>query len=163
IELCLDDKDGVWLVLHSGSRGIGNLIGTYFTELALEDCQQIAVKLPHKHLAYLREGTALFNDYCYAVEWFQQYAAGNRQAMVRRVLIVLHRHLPPFKDRVEAINCHHNYVARELHFGEEVLVTRKGAVNAEKGKLGIIPGSMGAKSFIVEGKGDPESFNSCSH
>jgi len=163
IELCLDESQDVWLMLHSGSRGIGNIIGQYFITLAKEDCQQINIKLPDRDLAYLREGTDLFKDYIYALTWCQKYAAANRADMLRRVLIVLRRHLPPFKDRVEAINCHHNYVTQENHFGEDVWVTRKGAVDASKGKLGIIPGSMGAKSFIVEGLGNPESFNSCSH
>ncbi|MBR2816493.1 MAG: RtcB family protein [Reyranella sp.] len=163
IELCLDDKDGVWLMLHSGSRGIGNLIGQYFIEAAKKDCEQFSIELPDRNLAYLQEGTVLFDDYVYAVDWCQRYAARNREDMVRRVLIVLRRHLPPFDHQVEAINCHHNYVARETHFGEQVWLTRKGAVDASKGRMGIIPGSMGAKSFIVEGRGNPEAFNSCSH
>lgn len=163
IELCLDDQDGVWLMLHSGSRGIGNMIGQYFIEAAKKDCQQLSIELPDRNLAYLQEGTALFDDYVHAVDWCQRYAARNREDIVRRVLIVLRRHLPPFDHQVEAINCHHNYVARETHFGEQVWLTRKGAVDASTGKMGIIPGSMGAKSFIVAGKGNPDSFNSCSH
>lgn len=163
IELCLDDQDGVWLMLHSGSRGIGNMIGQYFIEAAKKDCQQLSIELPDRNLAYLQEGTALFDDYVHAVDWCQRYAARNREDIVRRVLIVLRRHLPPFDHQVEAINCHHNYVARETHFGEQIWLTRKGAVDASTGKMGIIPGSMGAKSFIVAGKGNPDSFNSCSH
>jgi tRNA-splicing ligase RtcB (3'-phosphate/5'-hydroxy nucleic acid ligase) len=163
VELCIDEAGDLWLMLHSGSRGIGNMIGLYFIEKAREDMRRHQVNLPDADLAYLSEGTELFDDYVFAVGWAQDYAMGNRQEMLRRALIVLHRHLPAFKDRTEIVNCHHNYVVREQHFGDEVWVTRKGAVNAEQGRLGIIPGSMGARSFIVRGKGNPESFCSCSH
>jgi tRNA-splicing ligase RtcB len=122
-----------------------------------------SVHLPDADLAYLTEGSSSFDDYVYAVGWAQNYAAANRAEMLRRVLIVLHRHLPPFRERTEAVNCHHNYVVKERHFGKDVWLTRKGAVRAGAGELGIIPGSMGAKSFIVRGKGNAESFETCSH
>ena len=163
IELCIDEAGELWVMLHSGSRGIGNVIGTYFVELAREDMRKHFINLPDRDLAYFSEGTAHFDDYVAAVGWAQGYARANRDEMMRRILIVLHRHLPPFRDRTEAINCHHNYVEREYHFGKNVWLTRKGAVRAREGELGIIPGSMGARSYIVRGKGNPESFHSCSH
>ncbi|HEX3170958.1 MAG TPA: RtcB family protein [Burkholderiales bacterium] len=163
IELCIDEAGELWVMLHSGSRGIGNVIGTYFVELAREDMRTHFVNLPDRDLAYFPEGTAHFDDYVKAVGWAQGYARANRDEMMRRILIVLHRHLPPFRERTEAINCHHNYVQREYHFGKNVWLTRKGAVRAREGELGIIPGSMGARSYIVRGKGNPESFHSCSH
>ena len=163
VELCLDKQDGVWVMLHSGSRGIGNTIGQYFINLAKKDMERHFINLPDQNLSYLTEGTESFNDYVYAVNWAQDYARGNREEMMRRILIVLHRHLPPFKDRTEAVNCHHNYVEIENHYGANVYVTRKGAVRAREGDMGIIPGSMGARSYIVRGLGNPSSFNSCSH
>ena len=163
LELCLDESDDVWLMLHSGSRGIGNLIGTYFIELARQDMRKFHVNLPDKDLAYFPEGTDHFDDYMWAVDWAQSYAFFNREEMLENTLRELHKHLPEFSTGEEAVNCHHNYVARESHFGKNVLVTRKGAVRARKGDLGIIPGSMGAASFIVEGLGNPDSFMSCSH
>lgn len=163
IELCVDENDDLWVMLHSGSRGIGNAIGTYFIDRAREEMSRLDVHLPDRDLAYFTEDTTGFDDYTHAVGWAQDYAAANRQEMLRRILIVLHRHLPPFRERDEAVACHHNYVAREHHFGADVWVTRKGAVRAQSGDLGIIPGSMGARSYIVRGKGNPESFCSCSH
>lgn len=163
IEVCLDENDDLWVMLHSGSRGIGNAIGQYFIERAKEEMARQDRHLPDRDLAYFVEGESSFADYVKAVTWAQRYAAANRAEMLRRVLIVLHRHLPPFRDRVEVVNCHHNYVVEEEHFGEKVWVTRKGAVRAGTGDLGIIPGSMGARSYIVRGKGDADSFSSCSH
>ena len=163
IELCIDEAGELWVMLHSGSRGIGNAIGTYFIELARKDMRTHFINLPDRDLAYFPEGTAHFDDYVNAVGWAQGYARANRDEMMRRILIVLRRHLPPFRDRTEAINCHHNYVEREHHFGKDVWLTRKGAVRAREGDLGIIPGSMGARSYIVRGKGNPDSFHSCSH
>ena len=163
IELCTSQTGELWLMLHSGSRGLGNAIGQYFIELAKEDMRRHFINLPDTNLAYLPEGTEHFDDYMTAVDWAQGYAAANRREMLRRILIVLHRHLPRFRDRTEVVNCHHNYVARENHFGKNVLVTRKGAVRAREGDMGIIPGSMGARSYIVRGKGNRESFHSCSH
>lgn len=163
IELCIDENDDLWVMLHSGSRGIGNAIGQYFIGQAREEMARLDVHLPDRDLAYFTEGTAGFDDYVHAVGWAQDYAAANRAEMLRRVLIVLHRHLPPFRERDEAVACHHNYVSREHHFGADVWVTRKGAVRAGEGDLGIIPGSMGARSYIVAGRGNPDSFCSCSH
>jgi tRNA-splicing ligase RtcB len=163
IEVCLDTQQTVWVMLHSGSRGIGNLIGQRFIELAREDMRRHFIHLPHRDLAYFAEGTEHFNDYVEAMEWAQDYAAENRRAMMDAVLHVLREELQPFQLGDVAVNCHHNYTARETHFGEDVLVTRKGAVRAGRGELGIIPGSMGARSYIVRGLGNPESFESCSH
>lgn len=163
IEVCLDESDRVWVMLHSGSRGVGNRIGTYFIERAREEMMRNQVNLPDRDLAYFPEGSALFDDYWEAVDWAQQYAAENRRQMMDSVLAVMRAQLPAFTTDKEAVNCHHNYVAREYHFGEDVLITRKGAVSAREGQLGIIPGSMGARSFIVRGKGNKESFCSCSH
>jgi tRNA-splicing ligase RtcB len=163
IEICLDEEQRVWIMLHSGSRGIGNVIGRYFIAAARKDMQRHQIHLPDKDLSYFSEGSTLFDDYIEAVEWAQDYALINRREMMRRVVDVLAQHTPPFKLEGEAINCHHNYVARESHGGERLFVTRKGAISAREGELGIIPGSMGAKSYIVRGKGNPESFCSCSH
>jgi tRNA-splicing ligase RtcB (3'-phosphate/5'-hydroxy nucleic acid ligase) len=163
IEVCLDEADRVWVMLHSGSRGVGNAIGRYFIERAREHCLKQDVRLPDRDLAWFDEGTPLFDDYVEAVGWAQDYAAANRREMMAIVLEALGRVLPPFAATDEAINCHHNYVERERHFGEAVLVTRKGAIRAGAGELGIIPGSMGAKSYIVRGKGEANSFSSCSH
>lgn len=164
IEVCLDEADRVWFMLHSGSRGVGNAIGNLFIELAQADMRQHLANLPDKDLAYFEEGSRHFADYVEAVEWAQDYARQNRELMMLAVVGAARKALgKPFEASLEAVNCHHNYVQREQHFGREVLVTRKGAVSAQKGQLGIIPGSMGAKSFIVRGLGNEESFCSCSH
>ena len=163
IEICLDENEDVWVMLHSGSRGIGNVIGQYFINLAKKDMQKHLVNLPDKDLAYFTEGSEYFEDYVEAVHWAQDYAMANRREMMHLILEILRKHLPKFGITKEVINCHHNYVAVEQHFGEQVYVTRKGAIRAGEGELGIIPGSMGAKSYIVRGKGNPESFCSCSH
>ena len=163
IELCLDEEDRIWVMLHSGSRGIGNAIGRHFIALARRDAERLDVRLPHRDLAYFEEGAEHFDDYVEAVGWAQDYAMENRRLMMRLVLDALGAVLPPFEVTGEAINCHHNYVARERHFGADVLVTRKGAIRAGEGELGIIPGSMGARSYIVRGKGEPESLCSCAH
>ena len=163
IELCLDEQDDVWVMLHSGSRGIGNKIGQYFIEKAKKDMGKALGNLPDKDLAYFTEGTQYFEDYVEAVGWAQDYAMLNRREMMRLVLEALQKHLPKFTTTQEAINCHHNYVQQEQHFGQEVYVTRKGAISAQLGQLGIIQGSMGAKSYIVRGLGNPQSFCSCSH
>ncbi|MCW2269488.1 RNA-splicing ligase RtcB [compost metagenome] len=164
IEVCLDEADSVWFMLHSGSRGVGNAIGNLFIELAQADMRQHIANLPDKDLAYFKEGSRHFADYVDAVEWAQDFARQNRALMMHAVIAAA-RHVlgRPFDANLEAVNCHHNYVQRERHFGQDILVTRKGAVSAQKGQLGIIPGSMGAKSFIVRGLGNPESFCSCSH
>lgn len=163
IELCLDEEQRVWVMLHSGSRGIGNVIGRYFISAAQKDMRRHQLQLPDADLAYLSECSTLFDDYVDAVDWAQDYALLNRSEMMRRVLDVLATFAPPFRLDGEAINCHHNYIARETHGNEDLYVTRKGAISARQGELGIIPGSMGARSFIVRGKGNPESFCSCSH
>ena len=165
IEICLDEADAVWVMLHSGSRGTGNLIGSYFIERAREQLAHrvLGFHVPDRDLAFFMEGEPLFDDYVEAVSWAQDYARANREAMMARVLHEMHHRLPKFKLEKMAVNCHHNYVQRETHGGESLLVTRKGAVSAQAGELGIIPGSMGAKSFIVRGKGNPDSFCSCSH
>jgi len=164
IELCLDTEARVWVMLHSGSRGVGNAIGTFFIELAKQDMRKWHINLPDEDLAYFPEGTDHFDDYVEAVGWAQDFAALNRRMMMANVIAALRKQIAkPFEAELEAVNCHHNYVTRENHFGENVLVTRKGAVRAAKGVLGIIPGSMGAKSFIVRGLGNPDSFDSCSH
>ena len=164
IELCLDTEQRVWIMLHSGSRGVGNAIGTFFIELAKQDMRKWFINLPDEDLAYFPEGTDHFDDYVEAVGWAQDFAALNRRMMMTNVIRALRGQIAkPFDAEMEAVNCHHNYVQRENHFGQNVLVTRKGAVRAAKGVMGIIPGSMGAKSFIVRGLGNPESFDSCSH
>lgn len=164
IELCLDENKDVWVMLHSGSRGIGNMIGTYFIEKAKRRMEQYFIHLPDGDLAYLPEGTDDFNEYVAAVDWAQNYALENRRVMMEAVIAALHRHIKKeFTITQEAINCHHNYVEKENHFGRNLWVTRKGAIRAREGDLGIIPGSMGQRSYIVRGKGNLESYCSCSH
>jgi len=163
IEVCLDTEQTVWVMLHSGSRGIGNLIGQLFIELARKDMKKHFINLPDQDLAYLVEGTEHFDDYVEAMTWAQDYAAENRRSMMDAVLRVMREELRAFRLGEVAVNCHHNYCTREAHFGEQLIVTRKGAVSAKQGELGIIPGSMGARSYIVRGLGNPESFASCSH
>ena len=163
IEVCVDESNRVWVMLHSGSRGIGNAIGTYFIELARGDMERQNTALSDRDLAYLTEGAAHFDDYVAGVDWAQRYAAANREAMMDLVLDALSRYLPTFEVTQEVVNCHHNYVEREHHYGEDVWVTRKGAIRARSGELGIIPGSMGARSYIVRGRGSEESFHSCAH
>jgi len=163
IEVCLDEADRVWIMLHSGSRGVGNRIGQHFISLAKRDMRRWFVNLPDADLAYLPEGTEHFRDYVVAVGWAQEYAMHNRALMMRATLQAATEVLGEFHTGETAVNCHHNYVTKERHYGRRVWVTRKGAVRAGKGELGIIPGSMGTSSYIVRGKGNPESFCSCSH
>ena len=164
VEICLDEEDRVWVMLHSGSRGIGNAIGTHFIQAAQKDMKRWYINLPDENLAYIPEGSPLFKDYFDAVLWAQGFARTNRDIMMDAALLALSKAVPKtFTCDCEAVNCHHNYVSWERHYGENVMVTRKGAVDAHEGVLGIIPGSMGAKSFIVRGKGNRESFCSCSH
>ncbi|PTU74197.1 RtcB family protein [Pseudomonas mangrovi] len=164
IEVCLEEAGRVWFMLHSGSRGVGNAIGSLFIELAQADMRQHIANLPDRDLAYFEEGSQHFADYVEAVGWAQDFARQNRALMMQAVIAAARGVIrKPFEVALEAVNCHHNYVQKERHFGEEVLVTRKGAVSAKKGELGIIPGSMGAKSFIVRGLGNEEAFCSCSH
>jgi tRNA-splicing ligase RtcB len=165
IEVCLDVQESVWLMLHSGSRGVGNRIGTYFIELAKRDMRKWMRNLPDVNLSYLKEGTESFDDYVQAVQWAQDFAMTNRRLMMDNLIQAIRDsgEVPSFEMTQAVVNCHHNYVAVESHYGEEVWVTRKGAVRARTGDMGIIPGSMGARSYIVRGKGNPESFHSCSH
>ena len=163
IEVCLDQEQRVWFMLHSGSRGVGNAIGRYFIELAKEDMRRWFINLPDMDLAYFPEGTEHFADYVQAVGWAQAFALQNRQVMMQNLVEAARQVLPPFVAELEAVNCHHNYVTKENHFGENIFVTRKGAVRAARGVMGIIPGSMGARSYIVRGLGNDESFHSCSH
>ena len=163
VELCLDEAGDVWVMLHSGSRGVGNRFGTFFIERAKHEMRRWFINLPDEDLAYFAEGSDGFNDYVRAVAWAQKYALANREVMMDQVLGVLKRTFPDMAVTEHAVNCHHNYVSREKHFGKDVYLTRKGAVSAKDGELGIIPGSMGAKSFIVRGKGNPDSFCTCSH
>jgi tRNA-splicing ligase RtcB len=165
VEVCLDETDQVWFVLHSGSRGVGNRIGSYFIELAKKDLERELGSLPDADLAYFEEGAEHFDDYVEAVSWAQRFARTNRSLMMQAVVEAVSKEkgIPPFRSDLVAVDCHHNYVARERHYDADVFVTRKGAVRAGKGELGIIPGSMGARSYIVRGLGNPESFESCSH
>lgn len=164
LELCLDEHQSVWIMLHSGSRGVGNRIGTYFIEKAKQEMQRHQIHLPDMDLAYLREGSEYFDDYVEAVEWAQDFARINREIMMENAIKALQQALGiTFSTDSLAVNCHHNYISREQHFGQQVYVTRKGAVRAQRGELGIIPGSMGARSYIVRGLGNPDSFHSCSH
>ena len=164
IELCLDEADNVWVMLHSGSRGVGNKIGSHFIAQAKKDMERWFINLPDKDLAYIPEGSEHFSHYVEAVGWAQDFAQANREVMMARTLQAMREILPmPFSADVEAVNCHHNYIRKEQHFGKDVWVTRKGAVSARKGEMGIIPGSMGAKSYIVRGLGNEDSFCSCSH
>ncbi|WP_250461066.1 RtcB family protein [Microbulbifer litoralis] len=163
IEICLDEDGAVWVMLHSGSRGIGNAIGQHFIQLAKKDMAGHMHNLPDRDLAYFTEGCGHFDDYIEALNWAQEYARVNRQEMMKLVLGCLREQLPAFTLTSEAINCHHNYVVREQHFGRDVYVTRKGAISAQRDQLGIIPGSMGARSYIVRGLGNAESFCSCAH
>lgn len=163
IEVCLDENENVWVMLHSGSRGVGNRIGMKFIELAKQDMRRHEINLPDRNLAYLEEGSKYFEDYVMAVEWAQRFAFLNRKIMMNRTVSAIRQHLRQVELVSEVIECHHNYVANEKHYGQNMWVTRKGALRARLGDVGIIPGSMGAKSYIVRGKGSEHSLQSCSH
>ena len=162
-EMCLDKNNKVWLMLHTGSRGIGNSIGSYFIEKAKKDMRKWFVNLPDIDLSYFVEGTNNFDEYVEAVSWAQEFAMVNRKIMMENAIEALKLFFPNLDTEREAINCHHNYISQENHYNANVWITRKGAIRAKKDELGIIPGSMGAKSFIVKGVGNKESFFSCSH
>jgi len=163
VEVCLDEEDRVWLMLHSGSRGTGNRIGTHFISIAKKEAEKNGVALPNGDLAWLREGSESFDAYVEALTWAQNYARVNRRIMMNAAVMALVRALDTNLLIEDRVSCHHNYVSREEHFGKALWVTRKGAVSARLDELGLIPGSMGARSFVVRGKGNPESFCSCSH
>lgn len=163
IEVCLDEQQQVWLMLHSGSRGIGKVLASYFIELAKRDMERWLIQLPDRELAYIPEDCDYFEDYVQAVKWAQDYAMENRRCMLARSIAALRMHLPAFDVTSEVVNCHHNYVEKEHHFGANVWVTRKGAIRARAGELGLIPGSMGARSYVVRGLGNPMSFHSSAH
>lgn len=164
LELCIDENDAVWVMLHSGSRGVGNAIGNYFIALAKKEMERHQINLPDHNLAYLKEGSEYFDDYVEAVGWAQDFARINREIMMHNALAALKSQLGiEFNSTELAVNCHHNYINKEHHFGHDCYVTRKGAVSACKGEMGIIPSNMGERSFIVRGLGNPDSFNSCSH
>lgn len=164
IEVCLDEVGDVWIMLHSGSRGQGNAIGSHYIALAKREMERWFVTTPYADLAYLPEGSQHFDAYMGQVRWAQEYARTNRNLMLAATMGALGKAMGrEIATTAEAVNCHHNYVARERHFKRELWVTRKGAVSARDGEMGIIPGSMGARSFIVRGKGNPLSFCSCSH
>lgn len=165
IELCTDTEGFLWIVLHSGSRNVGKVIADHHINKAKGLMEQMFISLPDPDLAYLAQGTKEFQQYIADVEWCQKYAFANREEMMRRILKDLSYSINN-KEPLEIlmqVNCHHNYLARENHYDKNVIVTRKGAVRARVGDLDIIPGSMGTKSYIVEGLGNPESFCSCSH
>jgi tRNA-splicing ligase RtcB len=166
IEVCLDTSGAVWVMLHSGSRNVGKVIAERHMDKAKDLMKQMFISLPDPELAYFAQGTTEFTNYLADVEWCQEYAAQNRREMMERVLKDLSYavHGEPAAIEVDfKVNCHHNYISKEHHYGENVLVTRKGAVRARRDDLGIIPGSMGTKSYIVKGLGNEESFCSCSH
>jgi tRNA-splicing ligase RtcB len=163
IEICLDTDQNVWVMLHSGSRNVGKTIGECATEFAKERALSAGIKLADMNLAWFAEGTEMFDEYVEGMSWAQGYARLNRDLMMLLVLEALKRHLKPFTLVNDAVNIHHNYLSRETHYGRSMWITRKGAVSAAKGQWGIIPGSMGAKSFIVCGKGHEAAYCSCSH
>ena len=164
IECCIDEAKNVWIMLHSGSRGIGNVIGRYFTTLARKDMERQDANLPvGRDLHYLQEGSAHFEDYRYALGWAQRYALENRRLLMKLTINALRTQLPRFRTVDEVVECHHNYVAEEEHYGESVYVTRKGAIRARQGDRGIVPGSMGTRSYIVRGKGCAVALDSCAH
>lgn len=162
-ELCLDENDDVWIMLHSGSRGVGNNIGRFFIESAKEEMEKYFIGLADKDLSYLVEGTEIFDDYVQSIAWAGEYASANRWGMMTNAVNAMKKVLPSFTLSDKVVDCHHNYATIEHHRGEDLWITRKGAVQARKGTMGIIPGSMGTGSFIVEGKGNADSFCSCSH
>lgn len=165
IEVCIDESQDVWIMLHSGSRGIGNQIGQFYIEKARKLMEKFFITLPDKDLAYLPDGTREQQDYIEAVGWAQKYAFANRLEMMRNVMNCITHEFKTLNVKIvdEAINCHHNYVEKEHHYGKDVYLTRKGAIRARSGDLGIIPGSMGTRSYIVRGLGNPASYHSCSH
>jgi len=162
IEVSVDETDHVWLFLHSGSRGVGNKLATKHIGIAQRQCERRWIGLPDKDLAYLVEGEPEFWSYLEALRWAQRFAYLNREEMMHRVVDCFEAWAGPV-EQVEEINCHHNYTARERHFGKDVWLSRKGAIDASEGVRGLIPGSMGAKSYVVTGKGNRLALNSSPH
>lgn len=163
IEISLDENDDVWMFLHSGSRGVGNRIAQHHITVAQRLAQQWWIELPHPDLAYLVEGTPEFTRYIRELRWAQHFALLNREEMMDRVANQLGRFLGTVVDERERINCHHNFTESEMHFGKRVWVSRKGAIMADAGRPGLIPGSMGTASYVVEGRGNPVALNSSPH
>lgn len=163
IEVTADETDRVWLFLHSGSRGVGNKIAQQHIKIALDLCAQWWIRLPDPDLAYLVEGTEEFWAYIREMRWAQDFAYENRAEMMDRVIQVTGEHMSEPVDEAETINCHHNFTEQETHFGKKVWLSRKGAIKADAGRPGLIPGSMGTASYVVVGKGDRMSLNSSPH
>ncbi|WP_435746239.1 RtcB family protein [Nocardioides sp. SYSU DS0663] len=163
IEVSLDEEDRVWLFLHSGSRGVGNKIAQQHVAIARKRCEREGIDLPHRDLAWLAEGTTQFDTYLREMRWAQHYALLNREEMMDRVVAELQAWTGEPVERREEINCHHNYTEPEHHFGEDVWLSRKGAINAEAGRPGLIPGSMGTASYVVVGRGNADSLHSAPH
>lgn len=163
VEVCLDERDRVWIVLHSGSRGIGNQLAVKHIKVATGLMKDYFISLPDPDLAYLVQGTPQFNDYIADLLWAQAYAAANREAMLTAVLGEFEDFLGRHQVETSRVNCHHNFTQQENHRSRNLWITRKGAISAKAGQMGIIPGSMGTRSYIVEGLGNPASFESCSH
>ena len=162
IEVSLDEEKNVWIVIHSGSRGVGAVVGQYFIDKAQRKAKEGGVLLPH--LGWFEDKDPLFHEYITALAWAQDFAFRNRQVMLKKVLDCFEVTLGKRPEMVEeAINCHHNYVAFEEHFGQKIWVTRKGAIRANREELGIVPGSMGTETYIVKGKGNTQSYCSCAH
>ena len=164
VEMCVDEAQRVWVMLHSGSRNAGTRIASHYIERAKEQRLRVDGTLPaDRALAWLDEGTRAFERYVEALRWAQDFAAESRQAMLRATMRVLERHVPGIAIEGQVVSCHHNYVEQEEHEGERLWITRKGAIDASAGRLGIVPGSMGARSYVVRGRGEPTSFHSCAH
>jgi tRNA-splicing ligase RtcB len=163
IEVSLDEAERVWLFLHSGSRGVGNRLASKHIRVAQEQCARRSVTLPDRDLAYLVEGEPEFDSYIEALRWAQRFAYLNREEMMDRVVDQVGRFVGSPVERAEVVNCHHNYTERETHFGREVWLSRKGAISARKGQLGLIPGSMGTASYVVVGRGNVPSMMSSPH
>ena len=163
IEITVDEEDTIWLFLHSGSRGIGNRIAQFHIDKAIELCKRWHIQLEDPDLSYLIEGIPEFGDYISDLNWAQEFALLNREEMMDRVIKDFNHFMGVEVEEKERVNCHHNFTMKEKHFGKDVWLSRKGAIEATKGKLGLIPGSMGTASYVVEGKGNYLSFNSSPH
>ena len=162
IEIVLDEEDYAWAFLHSGSRGVGNRIATHHIAIAKQMMEKWYINLPDADLSYLVEDTPEFDNYMTDLDWAQEFALLNREEMMERIIKILQHRCGDFEE-VERIQCHHNFTKREHHFGKNILVSRKGAIEAREGQLGLIPGSMGARSYAVRGKGNRASFNTAPH